>query len=106
MKVFYKSWMFRFPPLSYYDGIVLGRYLFTRQPKELVSERLMRHERVHQEQMDRHGVFGFYVIYVWEYLKNLKTYREHWKAYYNIPFEREAYQREEITVSDSPTPSP
>ena len=89
MKIHKNSWLFKFPPLSFYDGIVLGRHaFFAGEPdKELID-----HEMVHQKQMDRHGVFMFYVIYIKDYLINLIKYRNHWDAYYNIPFEVEAYE--------------
>ncbi len=47
---------------------------------------------VHQKQMDKHGVFMFYCIYMKDYLINLIKYRNHDKAYENIPFEKEAYE--------------
>jgi hypothetical protein len=61
---------------------------------QAASERLIRHELIHQEQMKRHGVLLFYLIYLKDYSRNLWIYRDHDQAYANIPFEQEAYQRE------------
>lgn len=91
MKIHTNSWLFKLPLLRYYDGIVLGRHGFFR---EVPDESLIRHEMVHQKQMDRHGITMFYLIYIKDYLINLIKYRNHWDAYYNIPFEIEAYEAE------------
>ncbi len=44
--------------------------------------------------MTRHGILGFYLIYLKDYALNLWRYRNHDEAYENIPFELEAYARE------------
>ena len=89
MKIHKKSWLFKLPFLNQYGGIVLGRHaFFAGEP----DDELIKHEMVHQKQMDKHGVFTFYVIYIKDYLKNLIKYRNHWDAYKNIPFEVEAYE--------------
>lgn len=90
MKIHTNSILFKLPLLSQYGGIVLGRHAFF---KGIPDESLIKHEMVHQEQMDRHGVIKFYLIYVKDYIKGLVKYRNHWDAYYNIPFEVEAYSK-------------
>ena len=92
MKVHTNSKLFKLPLLRRYAAIVLGRRCFVKGRE--VSPRLLRHELIHQEQMDRHGVVRFYVIYLKDYVRNLWVYRNHDQAYYNIPFELEAYARE------------
>ncbi|RZA27179.1 MAG: hypothetical protein EOP10_01105 [Proteobacteria bacterium] len=72
--------------------MVIGRRCFIKE--SIYSERLLRHEWIHQEQMDRVGVVRFYLIYLKDYLYNLCRYRNHDKAYFAIPFEQEAYARE------------
>jgi hypothetical protein len=56
---------------------------------------MLQHELIHQEQMDQHGVVRFYFIYIRNYLANLWRLRNHNAAYRSIPFEREAYEREQ-----------
>lgn len=92
MKIHYQSKLFKLPLLRRYSAIVLGRHCFVKD--DTASPRLLRHELVHQEQICRHGVMRFYFIYVWEYLRNLRRYRNHDEAYRQIPFEVEAYARE------------
>ena len=64
--------------------------------KRLGSEGLQRterHEHIHilQAESFRTRYVGFYVRYVMYWLRGLVMYRSATKAYYNIPFEREAY---------------
>lgn len=91
MKIIYNSILFKLPLLRNYNAIVLGRYCFTKFGKEHFSLITLQHEYVHQAQMSRDGVFMFYVIYLKDYLINLIKYRNHNQAYYNIPYEIEAY---------------
>lgn len=91
MKIHYDSILFKVPPLSFYGAIVLGRHCFTCYTKETMPQHIVDHEMVHQRQMDEVGVLMFYLIYLKDYLKNLIKHRNHWDAYYSIPFEREAY---------------
>ena len=86
----YSHWAFRLPLLRNYSGIVVGRQIWFKHPKGKVSEALVRHELVHQEQMTRVSIPLFYLIYLRDYLKNLMHYRNHDKAYREIPFEIEA----------------
>jgi hypothetical protein len=93
-KVCYKHWLFRFPPLKYYRGITLGKTILFRGTKEEVTKELLAHELVHRAQIERHGVLNFYFIYCRDYLRNLLKYRNHLEAYRNIPFEREAFEKQ------------
>ena len=74
--------------------MVVGRAILFKDGPEAVSVRLLRHEMIHQEQMDRHGVAGFYARYLADYLRGLWRLRSHEAAYRAIPFEQEAYARE------------
>ncbi len=92
VKIYLGSKLFKLPLIRNYDGIVLGRRMFFKS--ENPSRILINHELIHQDQMDRHGVIGFYLIYIKDYVKNLFKYRDHKMAYYNIPFEAEAYRNQ------------
>ena len=94
MRIFYKSWIFKIWPMKGYDAIVLGRWMLTRYGMDDLPLLVIRHEMVHQEQMDRHGIVMFYLIYLKDYFKNLWRYRNHDLAYRKIPFEVEAYGRQ------------
>jgi hypothetical protein len=86
--------MFNLPGMRRYHGMVVGRTMIFRGSESEISATLLRHELIHQEQIDRHGVARFYLIYFRDYLANLWRLRNHYGAYRNIPFEKEAYERE------------
>ena len=92
----YRSLLFRLPLLRRYSAICLGRWIVCKHTEAEIPEQLRRHEMVHQEQMDRHGVLNFYLLYLVDYARNLWRYRKHDLAYRNIAFEREAYEREKL----------
>ncbi len=52
---------------------------------------LMNHEKIHIRQQAELLVIPFYLIYLAQYGFNLFYYRDHYKAYRNIMFEKEAY---------------
>ena len=55
------------------------------------------------EQIARHGVIRFYLIYFCDYLTNLWRLREHDAAYRHIRFEREARERVRLICDDLDT---
>jgi hypothetical protein len=90
----YRHWIFKLPFMRRYRGMVVGRTVLFKGSELETSEAMLRHELIHQEQMDRHGVMRFYSIWFCDYLANLWRLRNHNAAYRNIPFEKEAYERE------------
>jgi hypothetical protein len=90
----YRHWIFKLPLVRRYRGIVLGRTILFRDRETEIPLSLLQHELVHLEQIDRVGVARFYLIYLHDYLANLRCFRNHDAAYRNIPFEKEAYERE------------
>lgn len=93
-RIRYRHWVFRLPFMRRYSGMVVGRLILFRDDKEQISPALLRHELVHQEQIDRHGIPRFYFSYFREYVINLWRLRGHYAAYRTISFEKEAYERE------------
>lgn len=75
------------PPKGF-AGINLFGVLFVRKDV-VVSERMIRHEAIHTEQMKDLLFIPFYIVYVVEWLIKIIIYKS--KAYRNISFEREAY---------------
>ncbi|CCJ05500.1 hypothetical protein [Methylocystis sp. SC2] len=94
LRVRYRHWIFKLPLARNYRGMVMGRTILFKGDESDVSPTLFRHELIHQEQIDRHGIARFYLIYLRDYLINLWRLRDHDAAYRNIPFEREAFERE------------
>lgn len=74
--------------------MVVGRTILFKGDESDVSPTLFQHELIHQEQIDRHGLARFYLIYLRDYLINLWRLRDHDAAYRNIPFEKEAFERQ------------
>lgn len=74
------------------DGMALFPFILVRRPNP--GPVLLNHERIHLRQQAELGVLPFYVWYGLEYLIRRFQYGEHYKAYRNISFEREAFGNE------------
>lgn len=59
-----------------------------------LDEFQMNHELIHFEQQKELLVIGFYVLYLYDYIKGMILYKDKAVAYYNIRFEQEAYQNQ------------
>ena len=87
----YNHWI---PKLLKVNAIVLFQTIYFAMTKNLVTERLIRHEKKHIEQQKKEGSIKFKIKYFLEYLKNLAKYRNHHRAYYYISYEIEARKAE------------
>lgn len=77
------------PPAA--DGMTIGNLVFLRGDRvEHRATSLLAHELVHVRQFAEHGPIRFLARYVGDYLRNLRTCRNHRQAYLDIPFEIEA----------------
>ncbi len=74
------------------DGMALFPFVFIK--KENPSPQLLNHELIHLRQQLELGIILFYCWYLIEYAMRLVIYQNHFKAYFNISFEREAYTNE------------
>jgi len=52
---------------------------------------IINHERIHFRQQLELLIIPFYFLYLLNYLINLIRYKNHYLAYFNILFEKEAY---------------
>lgn len=77
-----------------YVAITLWPFVFTKLAKDQVSDRLRKHEEKHLEQARKGFVIGFYLSYLWEYVKLRITGLNHFEAYYLNPYEVEARDAE------------
>lgn len=73
-------------------AISLGLFVFSRGK---MTKTTKRHETIHYLQWRELGFLGFLILYPLSWLINLVRYRDGDKAYREIPFEREAYSRED-----------
>jgi hypothetical protein len=77
-------------------AITLGRRIYVRAGiAESYMERLLRHELAHVRQIERHGLFRFYLLYVTEFVRHFRRARSIGRAYAMISFEIEAVAAEE-----------
>ena len=82
-------------PFKPYVALTCNPWVFIRQ--DYIDEygltdqyiRTLNHEKIHIEQQKELGLFRFFTLYLWWFLKWLPL---GWgQAYRNIPFEAEAY---------------
>ncbi len=74
------------------DGMALFPFILVRHPNPGLT--LLNHERIHLQQQLELGVLPFYLWYGIEYLIRRFQYQDHYMAYRNISFEREAFRHE------------
>ena len=81
-------------PFLNVNAMALFPFILLRDEEMRKDEVLLNHERIHLRQQAELLVLPFYVLYFLNYLVNLVRYGKHYPAYFNILFEREAYQKE------------
>lgn len=62
-----------------------------------VKQNMIAHEFIHVRQIREQGWIRFYVKYLWDYVKQYRTYKNWDEAYYHIPAEVEAYANQNTT---------
>lgn len=77
-----------------YIGLTLWPLIILRNHDLKQDEVLLNHERIHLKQQRELLVIPFYFLYFFEWIYRSIKYRDSYKAYKNISFEREAYQNE------------
>ena len=81
------SWFISIRAITLYPFII-----FKDEPDEVT----VNHERIHIAQQKELFILPFYILYVWFWLVNIVRHRDSTKeAYYNLPFEREAYANDQ-----------
>jgi|TARA_R110000803_G_scaffold51576_1_gene106470 hypothetical protein len=69
-------------------AITLWPFVFIRDHGDEVT---INHEKIHLRQQVELLILGFYLLYGFFWLKSYIKHRDKARAYYEIPFEREAY---------------
>ena len=72
-------------------AITLGFIVFSRGE---ISDKTRQHETIHFQQFLETCFAGFFLLYIYDYIRYYIYYRDGSLAYYNIRAEREAYQHE------------
>lgn len=75
--------------MALYPFIVLG------SKSDSQNAVMINHEMIHLRQQAELLIIPFYLWYITEYFIRLAVYRNRYKAYYSICFEREAYAMEQ-----------
>jgi len=87
MKIIYN----RYLPLGSFWAINLFGIVFVRKGYGRLDRADMNHEYIHTLQQREMLFLPFYIWYVLEWGVKLIKYRDFYRAYRNISFEREAY---------------
>ncbi len=92
------DWLFN---ITGYAGTTIAPFIFYKTFGDYWSdseiEEFWNHENIHIKQQYELFLIGFYVLYLYYYIKNKRMGMKHSKAYRNIPFEMEAYKNESNT---------
>lgn len=88
------SRLVKYITFNFARAITLYPFILLRYPQDKYDQRLINHEKIHIRQQIELLVLPFYLLYLLEYgigrLKGLN----HYHAYRNISFEREAFSHE------------
>jgi len=76
------------------QAMALYPFMLFKNSKLELDSRLIRHEQIHFKQQLELLIVFFYILYLLNYLINLVRFRNHDKAYFQICFEKEAYQND------------
>lgn len=78
-----------------YSAMALYPFILVKEEAMKQNAVLIHHEKIHHRQQLELLLVFFYSWYALNYLYNLLKYRNHYKAYKEIIFEREAFKNEE-----------
>ncbi|MFD1258937.1 hypothetical protein ACFQ3S_19185 [Mucilaginibacter terrae] len=81
-------------PFLNVDGMAFYPFVLVKNQTLKQDALLIRHETIHLKQAAELFVIPFYLLYLFNYIINRFKYPDHYRAYYEIIFEREAYQNE------------
>ena len=88
---------FKLLPPSY---TAMTIYPFILTGHSFLNSAILKHEMIHVEQVERDGWFRFYLTYLFDFAMNLIRYKNWSDAYFNIPYEVEAYDREHEDLTE------
>jgi len=77
-----------------YVGLSLWPFIFLKTNALKTDATLINHEKIHLRQQQELLIIPFYFLYISEWLVRTIWYLDSYRAYQNISFEREAYQKE------------
>lgn len=90
MKIIYSNIL----PVKGFRAINLFGIVFARKDEPTLTQRIINHETIHSRQIVELLVFGFYMWYILEWIFRWIQYKDPYKGYRNISFEREAFSND------------
>lgn len=78
-----------------YVGLSLWPFIILKSDALRDDDSLINHEKIHLRQQLELLVLPFYILYLSEFAIRCLVYRDSYKAYQNLSFEREAYFNED-----------
>ncbi|RZL48785.1 MAG: hypothetical protein EOP00_08380 [Pedobacter sp.] len=88
-----RYWFIILPNLSA-NAMAIFPFIVLKSKSQKKDAVLINHEKIHLQQQIELLIIPFYFLYLLNYVLNLLKYRNHYLAYYNISFEKEAYRHE------------
>ncbi|MES2446857.1 MAG: hypothetical protein V4546_06725 [Bacteroidota bacterium] len=88
-----RFWIIIHPKLSP-NAMAIFPFILLRNKAQKRDFVLINHEKIHLRQQLELLIIPFYFLYGINYLLNLLKYKNHYQAYLNIVFEKEAYKFE------------
>lgn len=88
-----KPWLIVVKGLSV-NAMALFPFILLKNETQKQDAVLINHEKIHHRQQLELLILPFYLLYALNYLFNLFKYKNHYLAYFNISFEKEAYHFE------------
>ena len=76
------------------NAMAIFPFIILQHKDQKTNLTLINHERIHLRQQLELLILPFYILYGLNYLLNLYRFKNHYLAYFNISFEREAYANE------------
>jgi hypothetical protein len=73
------------------NAMALYPLILIKDPMRKKDLVLLNHEKIHLQQQLELLIIPFYILYFINYVVNFLKYTNHYQAYLNISFEREAY---------------
>jgi hypothetical protein len=90
---FFRKFFVIHVPFLKVGGMALFPFVLVRAKKP--SKALLNHEYIHLRQQLELLIIPFYILYILAYSINFLKYKNHYRAYMNIYFEKEAYQNDD-----------
>jgi hypothetical protein len=73
------------------NAMAIFPFILLKDKHQKFDQILVNHERIHLKQQLELLILPFYLLYLFNYLVNIIRYKNHYLAYFNIVFEKEAY---------------